>query len=421
MIQTVLFFTLGFLCAGFIALMVAPAIWRRAVVLTRRRIEASVPLTLNEIQADKDRMRAEFAMSTRRLEMSVKEFRDKAASQIVEINRNREELRKAVEERDRHNRSIAELEARASDLRTELRQAEEKLQQTGTRLAATERQLEERARELEKLSDMYEEASLTSSTRQIELVKRESEFERVASDLKLLRNQGKEGDRRIREVTDEMKRVQQSLKDEKKRATELERRLERTTTALAERDGQIEQRDAQLSSMRSELAELRKAATQNAGDAATDTNRIALEAENAELKGQLATLVSGATGGDVEKAVGRLEEDRTRLEKRLTTLTRENKKLRDELKQVKTSQSEEWTEERRGNALLREQINDIAAEIVHLTALLDGPGSKVHELLAAQPQVQADGLPVQPNPAIVSLADRVRALQKAAATAPAGA
>ncbi|RUW48093.1 hypothetical protein EOA36_21490, partial [Mesorhizobium sp. M8A.F.Ca.ET.021.01.1.1] len=61
MVQSVLFFALGFLCAGFLALMVAPAVWRRAVALTRRRIEASIPLTQAEIQADKDRVRAEYA------------------------------------------------------------------------------------------------------------------------------------------------------------------------------------------------------------------------------------------------------------------------------------------------------------------------------------------------------------------------
>ena len=54
MIESILFFSLGFLCAGFLALMVAPSIWRRAVSMTRRRIEASVPLSLSDIEADKD-------------------------------------------------------------------------------------------------------------------------------------------------------------------------------------------------------------------------------------------------------------------------------------------------------------------------------------------------------------------------------
>ncbi|TIT18196.1 MAG: hypothetical protein E5W78_25695, partial [Mesorhizobium sp.] len=84
MVQSVLFFVLGFLCAGFLALMIAPAIWRRAVMLTRKRVEGSMPLTLAEIQAEKDRIRAEFAMSTRRLEMTVKSLREKSAEQLVE-------------------------------------------------------------------------------------------------------------------------------------------------------------------------------------------------------------------------------------------------------------------------------------------------------------------------------------------------
>src|SRR5262245_36544852 len=102
--------------------MVAPAIWRRAVALTRRRIEASVPLSLSDIQADKDRMRAEFAMSTRRLEMSIKAFKDKAAAQVIEINRNREELKRLAAERSGNNQSVSELEARGGQLRAELQQ-----------------------------------------------------------------------------------------------------------------------------------------------------------------------------------------------------------------------------------------------------------------------------------------------------------
>ena len=135
MIQSILFFTLGFLCAGFLALMVAPAIWRRAVALTRKRIEASVPLTLTDIQADKDRMRAEFAMSTRRLEMSIKAFKDKAAAQIIEINRNREELKRLAAEREGQNQSLSELEAKAGELRGELRQREDQLQRLTSQAA----------------------------------------------------------------------------------------------------------------------------------------------------------------------------------------------------------------------------------------------------------------------------------------------
>ncbi|TIU29106.1 MAG: hypothetical protein E5W27_04265, partial [Mesorhizobium sp.] len=117
MVQSILFFVLGFLCAGFLALMIAPAIWRRAVALTRKRVEGSMPLTLAEIQADKDRVRAEFAMSTRRLEMSVKSLREKSAEQLVEIGRGREALKGLDIERKEKKQALLELEAKGEELR----------------------------------------------------------------------------------------------------------------------------------------------------------------------------------------------------------------------------------------------------------------------------------------------------------------
>ena len=59
----------------------------RAVRLTRRRLEALTPMSMVEIQADKDQLRAEFAMSTRRLEMSVEQLKAKTSSQLAEIGK----------------------------------------------------------------------------------------------------------------------------------------------------------------------------------------------------------------------------------------------------------------------------------------------------------------------------------------------
>ncbi len=196
-IESTLFFTLGFLCAGFLALMIAPAIWRRAVNLTRRRIEASVPLTLNEIQADKDRLRAEFAMSTRRLEMSIKGFKEKAAEQIAEIGRSREELKRLAVERDEKHAANTALEAQGAELRAELRQREDQLQQANARLGEAGKALDARALDLERLGGLYEEATFAASGRQIELVARESEIEKLSDDLARASKGQREFDRRL--------------------------------------------------------------------------------------------------------------------------------------------------------------------------------------------------------------------------------
>ena len=409
MIQTTLFFILGFLCAAFLALMVAPAIWRRAVALTRKRIEASVPLTMDEIQADKDRLRAEFAMSTRRLEMSLKSFREKASEQIVEINRNRDELKRIAEERDEKNAAVTQMETRAAELRTELRQREEQLQRLTDRLGEHERMLGERAIELEKLGRMYDEASFSASSRQIEIVAQESKLEKLTDDVATLRNERKEADRRVREVVAEHKAARDALREEQKKHAALEKKVERLTTTLSDRDDKLERRERELARLRDQVKgggatehDLQQALAEE------QEQRAKLEAEVAELTVRLSTLVAGATGGDVDKATAKLESDRKRLEERLTVLTRENKKLRASLDSVERASSDGWDEERRESAVLREQINDLAAEVVNLTAMLDEPDSPIQKALAADTGESKSGTP--------SLAERIRALQKAAAT-----
>lgn len=413
MIQSILFFSLGFLTAGFLALMVAPAIWRRAVSLTRRRLEASLPLTVNEIQADKDRMRAEFAMSTRRLEMSIKNFRDKASAQIIEINRNRDELRRLAEERTDRDRTITELDARAGELRAELRNREEQLQRLTARLAEAEDLLEDRAHEIDRLGQLYDEATLTASNRQVELVARETEFDRLAGNVGLLQSERKDAEKRLREIAAESKAAQEALKDERRRSAELDSKLERLMSTVSDREEKLARREKELARLRDEI----KTASQGGSDldaklTQAQADRVKLEAEVAELQLQLSTLLSGGTGSDIDKAIGSLQRERDRQADRLGLLTRENKRLRSEVEAFERSKTQDWDAEKRDSALLREQINDLAAEVVHLTAMLDGPGSPIAQILDTADAGQDGGAS-----RIVSLADRVKALQKAASAA----
>ena len=84
-----MYFALGLLAAGLVALLVTPAIWRRATRLTRARIEAAVPMTRAEIEAEKDQLRAGFAISNRRLEMDTGRLKEKLAEEIIEVSRRR--------------------------------------------------------------------------------------------------------------------------------------------------------------------------------------------------------------------------------------------------------------------------------------------------------------------------------------------
>lgn len=71
MIEQILIFALGFLTAGLAALLSLPAFWRRAMRLSRHKLEMSMPLSMVEIIAERDQLRAEFAAEYRRLEQKL--------------------------------------------------------------------------------------------------------------------------------------------------------------------------------------------------------------------------------------------------------------------------------------------------------------------------------------------------------------
>ena len=78
---------LGFLGASLLGLLVASAFWSRAVRLTTARIKQSMPVSEPEIKADRDRLRAEYAIKVHKLEMQLDTARLERARQLIEINR----------------------------------------------------------------------------------------------------------------------------------------------------------------------------------------------------------------------------------------------------------------------------------------------------------------------------------------------
>ncbi len=387
MIQSSLFFALGFLAAGLIALLIAPAIWNRAVRLTKRRIEAKVPLTLSDIQADKDRMRAEFAISTRRLEITIKDQREKAAQQLLELNHRRNEAKSATDERDRLAKRLEELEATHAQMRKDFEERERQLALVADKLAVTSEQLDEKTIELSKLELLFEDASLSSSSRQIELVARESDLDRLTESLKKQRAERKELDKELRETAAENRKLKEELRLERKRLDSLEQRTEALVATLSDREDRLERRER-------DLARLRERVGDEDGHVVTalpvqDDPRIAaLEAEIERLRQAqpAAPVMTDASAAETAHVEARLE-----------AVREENRKLREQLTRLTNGED--------AAAILRDQISDLAAKVVHLTALAEGPASPLNEMVAEREDDEEGH---------VSLATRIRALQEAA-------
>ena len=92
MIEPIMYIAIGFLVACMLVIGIIPVVHARAVRLTTGRLEAVTLMSMAEIQADKDQLRAEFAMSTRRLEMSVDQMKAKTTSQLAELGKKSEAI-----------------------------------------------------------------------------------------------------------------------------------------------------------------------------------------------------------------------------------------------------------------------------------------------------------------------------------------
>ena len=71
MIEQIMYFLLGVCVSALATIALLPALWRRAVRLTRARLAATLPLTPEEIAAGKDQIRAAHVVEIRRSETRV--------------------------------------------------------------------------------------------------------------------------------------------------------------------------------------------------------------------------------------------------------------------------------------------------------------------------------------------------------------
>jgi len=128
MIESIMYFGMGFLLATLIAVALVPFVHGRAVRLTTRRLEESVPQSMAEIQADKDALRAEFAMSTRRLEITIEELKNRETNQLAELGKKEDAVNRLKMERGAQKVEVGALKAELNTLKDRLTAADREIE-----------------------------------------------------------------------------------------------------------------------------------------------------------------------------------------------------------------------------------------------------------------------------------------------------
>lgn len=383
LIENMLYFALGLLVAGLISLIILPAVWKRAVRLTKRRIEAATPITMAEFRADKDQLRAEFALSTRRLEMNVEQLRKRLAEQLSDVNQKRSELGVLKAERDQHLSVVRELEAREAELRARTTELEREATDLAQRLRMRDRELDTRNEELVQLRNSVR-GGLPAET----------------------------GTALTGEYDEDVDRLSTALAVERKRATFLEEQARSLIARLETSDRRSAEASAAIRQMREALA------GQSNEKSAESDSLVAAEARIASAESRLNALLAETTE-TVDRANARNEQllaDKLGLEA-------EVEQLRQKVAGVQSSLLADWDSERMEEAHMRERLNDIAASVSRLVYAADNetPAEPSEESLFDRVQrfaddgVGSDMLPVQPargERRSGSVSDRMAALRE---------
>ncbi len=414
MIEAIMFFALGFLAASLIGLVLLSAVWHRAVRLTTRRIEGAIPVSMAEIQADKDQLRAEFAMSTRRLETSVEQLKLKTTEQLAEIGRKSESVRLLKNEVEEKSAGVTALEAQEQNLRARLRSTEEELSVKSKALQDAESELAVRASDLSKLERNFADKTSESDSQKVQLIALETQCESLKSKISGLEREVSATEQKLAEERTQAEQTARFLAAEKEKVENLTKQLVETELKLTNSKREAEAFATNVQNLEAEANRQAQIAAERdrtlaATRAESDRSRAEAMAAHREIENAARSYTA---------MIENLKAEKSMLEGALSQVRDDRERLQQEAASLKQDAEAAWSSERVENALLRERINDVAADVARLAASLEGPNSPIEQILADTPLPQRQNgshAGVNGDDADAerqqSLAERIRALQ----------
>ena len=96
--ETLMLVALGFVLALLLGLLFGRGMWNVAIALGARRNAKNIPVQMLELQADRDRLRAEHAMMARKLELRLEDIKARMTEQMAEVSRSRNRVQSLIQQ-----------------------------------------------------------------------------------------------------------------------------------------------------------------------------------------------------------------------------------------------------------------------------------------------------------------------------------
>jgi myosin heavy subunit len=380
MIEPIMYIGIGFLVAGLLVIGAIPMVHARAVRLTQRRLEAMTPMSMAEIHADKDQLRAEFAMSTRRLEMSVDQMKAKTSSQLAEIGKKSEAVGRLKLELGEKAAALLGAEAKVNSLTEELESTQNELATKTGALKKTETALANSTAELARYTAQLDDSSMKADSQRVELVTWQAQTAVLKGQIASSEQEIKGLQARLDTQTANVETANRQLAEERiktethgARIKEVENQLVVQTTEAEILSRRVQELLARLDEHERLAADRESSSEQYRNQlAAAGKTEAAIRTELAERENHHRITADTLTA---EKALA---------EEQLKLAHQEREQLRRDIAAMKQEAENAWATERMEAAVTRERINDVAAEVARLTATLEGPSSPIEAMLAGE-------------------------------------
>lgn len=166
--ESMMLVVLGFVLGLIVVLLLARLAWALALRAAARRQADSIPATILDLKAERDRLRAEHAMMAQKLDSRLEESRLRMGEHMAEVTRSRNRVELVAQDLAERETTLAAREAELKTLRADLaaREADIKsqalvIEQLTSQTQAKDQELATRAAEIARLTRF--QASLQAS------------------------------------------------------------------------------------------------------------------------------------------------------------------------------------------------------------------------------------------------------------------
>lgn len=254
MIEYAILFGLGFLTATLLALLIAPAIHRRIVAYTENRIRATMPISPQEVRAQKDMARALYAAENAKIRQELDTEREKNTSLRLANEAASSDAYRLGEQNRGFSLKIEELTLEIGELRAALDAAEEHAGALQANLAKQEQAANERAGQMSDLT-----ARLTHLTRELDDSKilsatRDLEAEQAKQSATRFRKEGETATRELQDVAARNKEAMTAVARESRKVTRLEEQVATVMAKNADLDTMLTLRNQEVARLKEQLA-----------------------------------------------------------------------------------------------------------------------------------------------------------------------